>query len=405
MKKIFATLALFVFTIGFSQIKTDTIDSKKIGEKRVISIHLPASYEKDKNKKYPILVLLDGDYLMNPFVGALDYGNYWDDIPEVVIVGIHQNKNNERDLDCEINEQGLPTKKGVQFFDFINLELLPKIEKEYRIANMRIIAGHDVTASYLNLFLYQNNPAFNAYIALSPNLDADMLERVPVQLALFKRPVFYYQATADGDLKETQEDVSTMAEYMKVVTNENVYFKTDNFKDASHYSLVLHAIPSALYHIFTAYKPITNTEYKEKIEVLQKDYVSYLAKKYEIIKRDYGIEMPIRFSDFKAIEAVILKNKDYNSFDELAILARRSYPKGMLADYYLALQFENKGDDKRALRYYLDAFQQEAVGDLTKDMMMNKAEDIRGKQPKKVKGKKGQTTELPAETPVEEKKN
>jgi hypothetical protein len=212
-----------------------------------------------------------------------------------------------------------------------------------------------------------------------------MQERVPAQLSMFRRPVFYYQATADGDPEEDATNIKKLDETIKTITNENIYSKLDDFSDASHYSLVLYAIPNALYHIFSAYKPITTAEYKEKIVVLEKDHVAYLAKKYDIIKRDYAVDMPIRFSDFKAIEAAILKNKDYNAFDELSALARKNYPKSMLADYFLALMYENKFEDKQSLKYYLNAFQAESIGDLTKEIMMEKANEIRDKMPKKKK--------------------
>ena len=357
--------------------------SKTLGEYREISIHLPSSYDNIKIKRYPVLVVFDGEYLFDPVVGALKFGNYWDDLPEVIVVGIKQNKNGERSTDCEINDNGLPTKKAINFFDFVNVELLPFIEKKYRTANMRILAGHDLTAGFANLFLYQNNPAFNGYICLSPELDQTMQERVPVQLAGFKRPVFYYQATADGDPKEISDRIKMLDVFVKGIENPNLYSKMDDFQNASHYSLVLYAIPNALYHIFSAYKPITNAEYTDKIVVLDKNHVKYLIDKYDIIKRDYAIEMPIRFSDFKAIETAILKNRDYNAFDELSQLARKSYPKAMLADYYLALQFENKSEDKQAMKYYLNAYQYEAIGDLTKEMMMEKVEEIKSKMPNK----------------------
>ena len=132
MRKSFILLLLFTTSFGaFSQKKiTDTIASEKLKEKRTITISLPASYQKNKNKKYPLLVLLDGDYLLDPFQGALNYGAYWDDLPEVIIVGISQNKNNERESDCTVNEtKGLPEEKGEKFFEFIGLELLQQIEK------------------------------------------------------------------------------------------------------------------------------------------------------------------------------------------------------------------------------------------------------------------------------------
>ena len=385
MKKIILLFLVFLSGNLFSQTIRDSIVSKKLAETRTISVQLPSSYAKNKTKRYPLLIVFDSEYLFDPFAGALKFGNYWDDLPEVIIVGINQNKDGEREIDCEIDDKGFPTKKGIAFFDFINTELLPMVEKTYRIANMRIVAGHDLTAGFANLFLYQNNPVFNGYINLSPEVDASMQERVPAQLALSRRPIFYYQATADGDPKEDADAIRTLAASIKTIANENVYEKLDDFQNASHYSLVLYAIPNALYHIFSAYKPITNAEYKEKIAVLERDYVLYLTKKYDIIKRDYGIDMPIRFSDFKAIEAAILKNKDYNEFDKLSALARKNYPKSMLADYYLALLYENKSEDKQALKYYLNAFQSESIGDLTKEMMMDKADEIKNKMPKKTK--------------------
>ena len=136
----------------FSQKVTDTITSKRLNEDREITIGLPPSYEKHPNQKYPVLVLLDGDFLFDAFQGALSYGNYWDDLPEVIIVGITQNKNNERETDCAVDaENGLPTEKGEAFFEFIGLELLPYIEKKYRTAPFKMIAGLDTTAGFFEL--------------------------------------------------------------------------------------------------------------------------------------------------------------------------------------------------------------------------------------------------------------
>ncbi len=387
MKTLFYCVLLAFTTSIFSQTKKDSIASKIMNETRTYSVFVPANYEKNKGKKYPLLFLLDGDYLFDPVVGALKYGNYWDDLPEVIVVGLHQNTNNERDTDCEIGDNGLPAFKGIKFFDFINNELLPTIEKEFRVAPLRIIAGHDLTATFANLFVLQNVPIFNGYIVLSPELNDLMLERIPTVLNEFKKPAFYYQATADGDLKYTKQAMKQLAESLSTVTSTNVFAKTDEFQNASHYSLVLHAIPNALYHIFSAYKPISTAEYNEKIVLLEKDHVLYLKQKYDLIKRDYGIDMKIRYSDFKAIEAAIIKNNDLNAFDDLAQLARKNYPKSMLADYFLAQLFENKSEDSKAMKYYLTAYQQDEIGDLSKTMMMEKAEKLKSKIATNKKGK------------------
>src|SRR5690606_9823481 len=145
------------------------IQSVKLDEERRITIGLPESYEANTTKKYPVLYLLDGDYLFDPFSGAVKYGNYWDDIPEMIIIGIHQNKNEERYDDTTIDQNtGLPFEKGAQFFEFIGAELIPYVEKKFRTSSFRIIAGHDTTASFINFFLYKEKPLFKGYIALSP---------------------------------------------------------------------------------------------------------------------------------------------------------------------------------------------------------------------------------------------
>ena len=406
----------------FSQKITDTIASQKLNEDREITIGLPPSYDKNSNQKFPILLLLDGDFLFDPFQGALSYGYYWDDLPEVIIVGISQNKNNERETDCAVDETtGLPVEKGEAFFEFIGMELIPYIQKKYRTAPFKMIAGLDTTAGFLNLYLYKDVPVFDAYISMSPELPPGMEEQIPERLAAIQKPIFYYHSSADGDVKKMRNRIIALDAAANKIKKETLNYRFDDFKGASHYSLVLSSIPSALYQIFSVYQPISTTEFNEKIAILPSGFVDYLAKKYDVIEKSFALKLPIRLNDFKAIEAAILKNKAYDEFDKLAQLARKNYPKSMLADYQLGQMYEKKGDNSRAVKSYLSAFQREEIGDLTKDMMIERADELKKSLPKK--GKKGKAdpvveepvptentptdvppTDTPTETPAEEKK-
>ena len=377
-KHLFLLIVSFSFSSIFAQFKLDTITSARLKEDRVISISLPYSYGKEKNKKYPLLLLLDGNYLFEPFSGALKYGNYWDDLPEVITVAIDQGKPFDRELESDVDDQnGLPIEKGAQFFDFITMELMPYLEKKYTIAPFKIIAGHDVTAGFLNLFLYKDNPLFDAYISMSPEFPKDMETRIPKRLNLINKPLFYYQSTADGDLKKMQDLIKTLDTNIKTVNNPNLYYQFDDFKNASHYSLVLHSIPNALYHIFGVYQPISNTEYQEKIVKLPSDYVGFLTKKYDIIEKSYGIKMPIRINDFRAIEAAILKNNAFTEFEQLAALSKKSYPKAMLSQYHMGMFYEKTGDTKKANKAYMNAYNMKEIGSLTKDFMLEKADAMK----------------------------
>ena len=280
MKKIVFFLYLFCSFTTYAQKVTEEVFSPKLNEKREITIGLPPSYLTNPNKKYPLLIVLDGDYLFDPFQGALNYGAYWDDLPEVILVGINQNKNNERETDCTIDQStGLPDEKGNQFFEFIGMELVAYMEKKYRIAPFKIIAGHDITAGFLNFYLYKEKPLFDAYISMSPELATAMEQNIPDRFNVLEQPIYYYQSTADGDVKKMQARIKELDNALKTINKPTINYKFDEFKGASHYSLVLHSIPNALYQFFSVYQPISTAVFLEKIVVLPSGYVDYLINK------------------------------------------------------------------------------------------------------------------------------
>lgn len=379
MKKIIFVLCVLFIANGYSQKVTDSIFSKRLNVVRKISLSLPSTYFEDKNRTYPLLLLLDGEYLHNPFQGSLSFGNYWDDLPEMIVVGVYQNQNEERFDDCSVGEEtGLPDKKGADFFDFIESELLPYIAKEYRPSPFKIIAGHDLTGGFINYFLYKDNPAFNAYISLSPELQENMSQHLLDRFSAIKKPTFYYLASADGDVKQMRLDIASLDESLKTVAaqNTNINYKYDEFKNSNHYSLVLHAVPNALYHIFSSFQPISSVEYQENIVSLPSGYVTYLKLKYEKTEKTLGYKVQARYNDFKAIEAAIVKNRAFPEFEQLAQFAAKMFPKTMLSEYYMSRFYEGGGDLKKALKSLKNAYTQNDVGELNKDFIINKIEEL-----------------------------
>ena len=378
MKQLLLFLAFLCLIPAEAQKTVEVFPSKRLNTDREITIGLPPSYKSNPSKKYPLLLLLDGDYLFDPFQGALAYGAYWDDLPEVIIIGISQNKNGERYDDCAVDATtGLPSESGEKFYEFLGLELVPWIEKNFRVAPFKIIAGHDTTAGFLNFYLYKDQPLFDAYISMSPELAMGMEEQLPERFSLITKPIYYYHSTADGDVKKMQKRIVALDAAAKLITKPSFNYQFDEFKGASHYSLVLHSIPNALYQFFAVYQPISTSEFDTKIAVLPSGYVDYLINKYEVMEKSLSIKMPIRLNDFKAIEAAILKNKAYPEFEKLASLAKKNYPKSMLSDYHMGMMFEKTGEIKKAVKAYQSAFQKEEIGDLTKDIMLNKADELK----------------------------
>ena len=400
MKSKLTLLFLLIATSFFAQRTEESIRTKKIGT-RTFTVITPPSYETNPEKKYPTLVLLDGEYLLDPFDGVLKYGNYWDDLPEILIIAINQNYGETRFLDSEFDDAGFPSGSGASFFEFIGQELYPYIESKYRTLPFRIIAGHDTTAGFLNFYLYKDNPVFNAYISLAPEMAPEMETRVADRLAKISKPIYYYQATGEADLPEINEAATTLDANIKAIPNPTFKYQNDTFQNTSHYSLVTKAIPSALYFIFDGYQPISMLEFQKKIVTLDSGYTDYLVQKYDNLNTRLGLQMKPRLSDFKAIEAAIMKNKAYGEFQTLANYANKNYPKTTLGTFHQAMYYEKTGNYKKAIKEYQKSFSQEAIRELTKDFMLSRSEALRDKPDSPIDLPAEVPAEAPAETPTE----
>ena len=231
-------LTTFIAILCFGALSSQTIyeefQSAKLGASRELKIQLPRNYEENTEKLYPIFIVFDGDYLFEPIAGNVDYYSYWEDMPEAIVVGINQV--NTRDEDTHYSDQTyFPVESGVEFFEFIGMELMPYIEDKYRTANFRVAVGHGETANFINYYLFKKEPLFNAYIALSPDLAMNMLDNLPTRLSEFEKKIFYYLATSTNDIKPLKEDANILNTRLSGLENKNVFFSFDEFDGPTHY--------------------------------------------------------------------------------------------------------------------------------------------------------------------------
>lgn len=376
MSKIYLFLAIFFATqLSHSQTIYEVINSTLLGEERQLKIQLPRNYDNNTEKSYPVILVLDGDYLFEPVAGNVDYFSYWDDIPEAIVIGINQS--GQRRADTYYNDiQYFPSKSGKNFFDFIGAELFPFINRTYRTANFNVIVGHDLTANFANFYLFKDDPLFQAYINLSPDLSPQMAGRLYQALGSTRSQKWFYLATAGNDVNELRKSIVLLDDQLKTIENENLHYKFDNFDKPFHYSLVAHAIPNALEKIFDAYKPINLEEYEE-LKVAEKSPYDYLIKKYNTIKNLYGVDLKIRLNDFLAVGKALEYKENWDDLDKLGELAFEQDPDSMLGSYYMAKSLEERGKPKKAMRMYESAYDKKEAAFITADFMIKKAELIK----------------------------
>ncbi len=377
MKYLFSFLLLFITSsVVNAQVKHEIIRSAKLEDSRQIKIQLPRGYKQGSQNTYPLFVVFDGDYMFELVAGNVDYYSYWEDMPEAIVVGVNQF--GKRDDDCLYAEKtSLPIGAGANFFEFIGLELIPYLEKNYNIGDFKVAVGHGDTANFINYYLLKEAPLFKGYIAMSPKFAPNMLEYIPEQFNKLQAPISYYLADTNTDKKIMLEMSKALNEDLSAINKDNIKYSYDNFDKETKYTLPMHAIPSALENIFKIYQPISRKEYKEVILPLEISPVLYLQEKYESISSLFGIDKKILINDFKAIAAAIEKNESFEYFEALGKMARKQYPSTLLGSYYMARFYEETGEPKKAMRTYQSAYTLKGIAGITKELMLEKAEAIK----------------------------
>jgi predicted alpha/beta superfamily hydrolase len=159
------------------------IHSKILGEDRKLFIYNPDNVGGNVLPAYPVLYLLEENDM--PMVaGMVKYlSSYNEQLPAMLVVGIdgagerirdltptHSLYDNLGKLDPDPQSWLRPSGGGDKFLRFVREEVMPFVERKYRAAPFRILAGHSVGGLTALHALATQPDLFDAYLAVSPSL-------------------------------------------------------------------------------------------------------------------------------------------------------------------------------------------------------------------------------------------
>ncbi|MFS4454616.1 alpha/beta hydrolase [Maribacter sp. 2304DJ31-5] len=375
MQRIFLLLLLSIGSITTAQVKQEIFESFKLQERRDVQYYFPENL--DDTKKYPLIIVLDAKYLFDQVVATSKFYSQFHGMPESIIVGIDQSKNDIRYEDCAFEkDSGLPTEKGKKFFEFIGMELIPYLDLNFSTAPFKMIVGYDITANFQNYWLFKDRSLFNAYVCISPTLAPEMENRVPSRLGSFDKQIFY-QLIVEGEQNRDTPAIMAMDKGIKAIDKETLHYFFDQYPGADHISIAAYGIGRAFDNIFGMFKPISPKEYKTKILTSEEPVFQYLEDKYQDIADLFGFSKPVELNDIMAIYAASRKKEDFESLKPLSNLCKAEYPDSMLGFYFEGEYYEQLGEPKKALKTFEKAFQMEEIDFLTKEMALEKMDALK----------------------------
>ncbi|MEP6903584.1 MAG: alpha/beta hydrolase-fold protein, partial [Actinomycetota bacterium] len=232
------------------------INSLALGEERTILVRVPSNYELT-DERFPVIYMTDAHPPQNAMMAGIIEQQAWSGMmPEMILVGI-QNTNRSRDLTPTDDGKGGQVGGASKFLQFIETEVIPLVEKNYRTQPFRIFAGHSLGGLFAVYAFAARPDLFNAYIAASPVLDWDKDYVIKLVEELFKQNKDWKKTMfiSIGNEPDYVKGFNAFQDLLKKAKPKNFEYEFREFKDENHASSVLPSYYAGLRKIFAGWTP------------------------------------------------------------------------------------------------------------------------------------------------------
>jgi uncharacterized protein len=264
-----------------------TLHSAVLDEDRVVFVSTPASY--DGQRRYPVLYLTDGQFNFDQARSTVGFLSRNVLIPQMIVVGI-VNKDRTRDLyatraDFKLGARTIPfpnSGNGDNFLKFIQNELIPWVDANYRTTPLRLFAGHSAGGNFALHAMRTEPLLFQGVIAISPWLawdDHRELRELESFLASAKTPVrsLFVSYVGANDGPEMKSDIDALSAALRSRNDPALRWSVSAYPDETHDSTFVKAFYDGLRVMFAGWSYPRDPQTNALIGSLD-DIKAYYAK-------------------------------------------------------------------------------------------------------------------------------
>jgi predicted alpha/beta superfamily hydrolase len=364
----FIASAQTVEPIKSGQGEVVTMHSGILKEDRKIMIYAPKD-SVNPEKKYPVVYVLDAD---NHFTQMVEYSKYLSRqdvyvIPPLIVVGItntdrnrdltpsHGNVDYSGKLDTTTNSPYKNSGGNELFFQFIQKELIPYVNSNYKTQPYRIFAGHSFGALTTINCLINYPDMFDAYIAVSPSFWWDqkfLLKLADKKLkagSTLSKTLFYSDGNEGSSPGSTfHTDVLKFDSLLKKRSIKGLYFEYMTYPIESHMTVPIKSYYDGLrfiYHQWTL-PPVGDEEVNPEI----------VMRHYKGLSQRFGYPILPDEAYFNGWAQWLVKNPaTLNNGIKLLEMNTINYPSSSRAFAALGAAYAMKGEKQNAIASYKKA--------------------------------------------------
>lgn len=267
--------------------QTEGMHSGVLDEDRTYHVSLPASYGWAKDRRYPVLYVLDAAWHFQHTAASVGYLAAHGEIPEMIVVAIDSTKRVRDFTQSDWPAGWIGGGGAANFRRFLGTELIPAIERAYRTDGFRVLSGHSAGGQFALYCLTVEPPLFRAYLALSPSLDWD--DNLPQRSlessfeATRELKSFVYVARSD-DSGRALADYERLVETLEKRAPKGLRWQSQAYPDETHVSLPLLAQIDGLRQLYAGYR--------FHDDMLEKG-IGYAQAHFQSVSKTVGWDLPV----------------------------------------------------------------------------------------------------------------
>jgi predicted alpha/beta superfamily hydrolase len=335
----------------------DSIVSEILNETRHFTIVLPPSYEEYKKIKYPVIYVLDGDFLLHSTSGIIEYISKTGEIPEFIQIYIsnsnrtkdftpsHTTINYEQENDPTLDQSG----GGKEFLKFLNLELIQYINHNYRTNSFNTLIGRSFAGLIGGFDYLQSETELDSYLLIDPSFwwDKQFVVRLADEVSRksIENRRIYIASSDNFDfsnyIKEMRNSQNSFYEKIENHKIDSTKIRHEYFEQNTHGTVTVPSIYNGLTFIFGDYE-LKGMKYRTADQI-----INHFAK----FSKSYAAE----FTPLEGMInwlASIQNDKDKLEALKLYELNANNYPGSVNALLNLGEKYENLNMIEKAIVQY-----------------------------------------------------
>jgi predicted alpha/beta superfamily hydrolase len=335
---------------------TVQLQSSRLKETRTLFISKPAEYDQGADR-YPVLYLLDGELHFRYTAAIADFLAANDRIPKMVVVGIASGDSRKRTHDltppstAEMDNRFSPGNGGADaFLSFLETELAPYVDRNYRTRPYRLLAGHSFGGLFAIYALSTRPTLFNGYIVADPSVywnNQAVVAQAEAALA--------HTASLQADFYMTAADVSgkvpnELARLNAVFTKSapvGFGWKFEEMRQENHMSIPLPTIYRGLETIFEEWRV------PDPMALFDRGGVEAIHTRFREAGKRFGYpERTTPPLTVSLLVAALISAGRLEDASKVLLHDATAYPPPWNQLDALARAYEKRGDTGQAVRHY-----------------------------------------------------